>query len=407
MIISSPEITQKNGEVIVSASVIFNKPALNKPEKAWFAFPESYLPYISERADAFAAGFLPLAMAVKEDLHIEGPLSPRLADGLQEYQLALNGWYPKQMSLVNIQAAQLTGLPLEQAGRSCVTLFSGGVDSSYSVMTHLPDRQPLADFQVKHAIFVQGFDIPLQNRPDYENILKLFSEQLTPMGVEVIPCRTNLQYFTSGLLHWNIAHGAAMISVGLILDKLIRYFLLPSSFALDGLVPWGTSPMIDHWLSTETLQIIHHGVTFVRIEKAYAISNWQPAQHCIRVCIDEGKRSGVNNCGRCDKCLRTMVVLEICGSLKSFKTFPQPFGRWAIMRWVPHYDSKWLPQTLQFVRTRGKTEYIFPLWVALLRGKLRSWFLKMIPGPLFFYLKKRKYPYSSDHFNPIYLDGSQ
>src|SRR5271157_2600562 len=115
MIISSPEITQKNGEVIVSASVIFNKPALNKPEKAWFAFPESYLPYISERADAFAAGFLPLAMAVKEDLHIEGPLSPRLADGLQEYQLALNFWYPKQLALVDIQAATLTVLPPEQA----------------------------------------------------------------------------------------------------------------------------------------------------------------------------------------------------------------------------------------------------------------------------------------------------
>ncbi|HMD89972.1 MAG TPA: hypothetical protein VKF38_12490, partial [Anaerolineaceae bacterium] len=307
MIISKPEIKLKNGEVIVSAGIKFNKPVLKKPEKVWFAFPESYYPYISGRADAFAASFLPLAMAVREDLLTEGDLSPRLVRGLQEYQLALNFWYPKQLALVDIQAANLTVLPLEQAGRSCVTLFSGGVDSSYTLMSHLPDHQPNPDFQTNYAIFVHGFDIPLQNRPEYAEILKLFSEQLTKVGVKVIPCRTNLQYFSSGLLHWNIAHGVAMISVGLVLDKLIRYFLVPSSFALAGLVPWGTTPMIDHWLSTESLQVIHHGVPYVRIEKAYAISNWLPAQHCLRVCIDEDRRSGVNNCGRCDKCLRTMV----------------------------------------------------------------------------------------------------
>src|SRR5271157_3680137 len=186
MIISNPEITLKNGEVIVSASVKFNKPLLNKPERAWFALPECYLPYISGRADAFAAGFLPLAMVVKEDLLIEGALSPRLAAGLQEYQLALNSWYPKQMALMDIQAVHPSVLPFEQAGRSCVSLFSGGVDSSYTLMTHLPDYQPLSDFQVKYALFVQGFDIPLQDRPDYEEILKIFSKKLTPVGIEVI-----------------------------------------------------------------------------------------------------------------------------------------------------------------------------------------------------------------------------
>jgi len=84
----------KNGEVIVSAKVTFKKPMLNKPDIAWFAFPESYLPYISGRADAFAAGLLPLAMVIREDLTIEGEMSPRLARGLQEYQLALNFWFP-------------------------------------------------------------------------------------------------------------------------------------------------------------------------------------------------------------------------------------------------------------------------------------------------------------------------
>ena len=101
-----------------------------------------------------------------------------------------------------------------------------------------------------------------------------------------------------------------------------------------------------------------------------------------------------------------MVALEICGSLKSFKTFPQPFGRWDIIRWVPHYNVReiCLP-TLRYALSLGEYEYIFPIWVAYLAGKLRSWLRKMIPKPLFDYLKKRKFPYSSDLFNPVYLDG--
>ena len=103
-----------------------------------------------------------------------------------------------------------------------------------------------------------------------------------------------------------------------------------------------------------------------------------------------------------------MVMLEICGSLKSFKTFKQPFGRWDIIRWIPHYDSGdvWLPQTLQYARSMGKTEFIIPIWIANLRGKLRLWLRKMIAGTIFKLLKDQKYPYEKDIFNPVFLDNN-
>ena len=407
MIISKPDISLKNGEVIVSAKVTFGKPVLNKPDVAWFAFPESYLPYISDRADAFAAGLLPLAMVIREDLTIEGEMSPRLLYGLNEYQLALNVVFPGQLTKVAIRAINLTELSATQAGQSCVTLFSGGVDSCYTLMSHLPDRQPIPDFQVKYALFVHGFDIPLQNQSSYTESLKVFSQYLPPLGVEIIPCRTNLHYFTSGLLIWEIVHGGAIISVGLALEKLVRYFLVPSSYSLENLVPCGSSPLIDHWLSTETLQVIHHGASFQKVEKVEAISNWQTAQHCLRICRNEYKRSGVNNCGSCEKCLRTRIRLELFGTLKSFETFRQPLGRWEIMQWTPEYerDLVWIYHLMRLARDKGKTEYIFPLWVAHLRGLLRLCLRKMIPKPLFKYLKERKFPYQKDIFNPVYLEN--
>lgn len=409
MIISKPQISTKNGEVILSAKIKFEKPPLNKPETAWFAFPETYLPYISGRSDAFAAGLLPLAMVIREELVIEGDLSPRLLYGLGEAQSALNLLFPGQLAKVSIRANHLAPLAADQAGQACATLFSGGVDSTYTLMSHLPDRQPDPDFQVKYAVFVHGFDVPLQNKSSFNEALQVFSQHIPALGVEVIPCRTNLEYFTSGLLDWGVAHGEAIISVGLVLDRLIHNFLVPSSYTLDALVPCGSSPLIDHWLSTETLQILHDGAQYSRVEKVEAFSHWPPVQQWLRVCTNESQRSGVYNCSRCEKCMRAMIRLDIFGVLKSFETFRQPFGRREIMHWSPQYEwgDAWMFDLMRLARDRGRNDFIFPLWVAHFRGLFRIWMRRMIPKPLFLVLKKRKFPYRSNLFNPANLDENQ
>jgi hypothetical protein len=76
------------------------------------------------------------------------------------------------------------------------------------------------------------------------------------------------------------------------------------------------------------------------------------------------------------------------------------------MQWTPEYerDLVWIYHLMRLARDKGKTEYIFPLWVAHLRGLIRLGLRKMIPKPLFKYLKKRLFPYQKDIFNPIYLD---
>lgn len=43
-------------------------------------------------------------------------------------------------------------------------------------------------------------------------------------------------------------------------------------------------------------------------------------QDHLRVCYLNRKNKF--NCGVCEKCLRTMVALKVCGNLEKFKTFP-------------------------------------------------------------------------------------
>lgn len=409
MKIYSPKIILQGGRAVLSARLSYDRRPLNKPEEAWFSFPERYIDDLSGRADAFAVGLLPLALALGEDLEVEGALSPRLAAGLEEYQRALHFWFPRQQKRVGLRCGSLEALPPDQAGQGCATLFSGGVDSSYTLMAHQPGWQPLPQFQARYALFVKGFDIPLQDRRDHELSLPVFTRELAPMGVEVIDCATNLRYLTSGLLKWRIPHGAALVAVGLALDRLLRYLLVPATYGLDELIPLGTSPMIDHWLSTDTLKVIHHGSTVSRIEKVEAISRWEPAQHFLRVCIDDQKRRGVENCCRCEKCIRTMAMLEMCGNLAAFTTFSRPYRRSDMLHWVPRYEMGevlWMIETFQYVRSRGKTEYLPLLRFAHLRGLLRAFPRRLIPARWFPWLKARVFfPYEKDPFNPANLGG--
>jgi hypothetical protein len=410
MKIFQPQVTIRDGRAVLSARLGYDRRPLDKPEEAWISFPERFAGALGGRADAFAAGLLPLAMAIGEDLEVEGSLSPRLAAGLEEYQRALHFWFPRQQQRVAIRAASLEALPPALAGQGCATLFSGGVDSSFTLMSHQPDRQPLADFQARYALFVHGFDVPLQERRDYDLSLESLARELAPAGVEVIGCATNLRYLTSGLLKWRIPHGAALVAVGLALDRLLRYLLVPATYELDELIPLGTSPMIDHWLSTDTLTVIHHGATTSRNEKVEAISTWEPAQRFLRVCIDDRRRAGVENCCRCEKCFRTMLMLEMCGKLGAFRTFPRPFRRGDILHWVPRYEEGevlWMTNTYKFARSHGKTGYLPLLRFAHFRGLLRAWPRKMIPAWLFPWLKRRVFfPYEKDPFNPVFVDNN-
>ena len=402
MIISTPDIKTTKDRVIVSAQITFENHPLNKPNTAWFSFPVKFSPLISGRADPFAAALLPMAQTTHEDLHIEGPISPRLINGMREYQQAMSLWYPDLMQPVKITASIQEALPQEDAGQHCVTLFSGGVDSAYTLMSHLPEYERIPAYQVKSALFVHGLDIPLQNKASYTNSLKIFETELSPLGVEVIPCATNMHYFTSGLLNWEIAHGGITIASGLVLDKWINTLLIPASDTIEYLIPWGSSPMIDHLLSTETVKVVHHGITTLRINKVAAISSWQPAHNFLRVCTDENNRSAVNNCSKCEKCVCTMTMLLVCDALTKFRTFQQPFRKWDIIKWTPHYDL-WSEQTLKLAQARHKKELFLPLKMVTFKAKVLNGLRRLIPQWLYNKLKKKVFPYQNDLFNPDLL----
>ncbi|WP_372921872.1 hypothetical protein [Roseovarius sp.] len=198
--------------------------------------------------------------------------------------------------------------------------FSGGVDSSYTVWSHLAEQEPDPAKRITHALFVHGFDIPLTDASTFEAASSRYIDEMRALGIELILARTNVRQFVDEL-PWGITHGSALGSVALMLDRLLTLFYFPASSSYTDLEPWGSHPVSDPLMSNTTLTVIHDGC-MIRCDKVSRVAQWEPARSWMRVCWKHPSAGA--NCCRCYNCVLTMISLDIPGMFGQSPTFPEP-----------------------------------------------------------------------------------
>ena len=104
-------------------------------------------------------------------------------------------------------------------------------------------------------------------------------------------------------------HGAGLAAVAYALAPVHRKVIIASSYASADLHPWGSPPLLDPLWSTESLEIVHDGGE-TRLEKLRGLAGHPEGLALLRVCWENADE---NNCGRCEKCLRTMLELRALG----------------------------------------------------------------------------------------------
>jgi hypothetical protein len=110
-----------------------------------------------------------------------------------------------------------------------------------------------------------------------------------------------------------------MVSVALALGNMFRRVLIAASTTYDKLYPWGSHPLLDPLWSTEGLTFVHDGCEMDTIDKTRIVARSRLVLDTLRPCAGYG--SGYN-CGRCPKCLRTMIDLMQAGYLDRCRTLP-------------------------------------------------------------------------------------
>ena len=380
MITHEPAITIKNGKCYLSSRFEMQDQIPNFPEELWFCFPEQYEAHLSDKSDAFAPAALLLAMYAGEDLIIRGETSARLAYNLYEYREVFFTWYPKLFRRVNLSFEKMVSSP-KPTGNAVATAFSGGVDSFYTLWAHLPENQSIQQAQITHGLFIHGLDLHLEDVNNYHEAFNTYNHMFKELDLDLIQAETNAYKFSEFRIDWKVFHGVALIGTALCLSPLIRQFYVPSSFSsYNNLAPFGSTPVIDHLLSTENLGVVHHGASKQRVDKTMALASWEITHHKIRVCSSKTNINGLNNCGTCHKCYRTMVSLEILDALHLYNNFPGKMTPFAYLDWGlrTHLDPDTANELREKAKKCGKQKIAFGIQVALILFVLQSWSIKTI-----------------------------
>lgn len=267
-------------------------------------------------ANPFAAALLLPSMKQGTDLIIEGSISEQLYKGMHAIMREVLQW-DIGLQPIKIEAAALTADPPRP--RRSASFFSGGVDSFYTYLKHKTD--PVKADRIDGLILVNGFDINRHNVMLWDRALENIKSVSRADNVALLVVRSNIQDLVEPVLLWDYAHGGCLAAVGLFLRSAFHQIYIPSTHSVSEQIPWGSNLALDgHW-STESTTFIHDGTEATRLEKVISQVARSPLalQH-LRVCF--ANEEGAYNCGRCDKCLRTMINLFVAGALEKSGTFP-------------------------------------------------------------------------------------
>jgi hypothetical protein len=92
--------------------------------------------------------------------------------------------------------------------------------------------------------------------------------------------------------------------------------------------------------STRTLTIYSEGAGMSRLKKMKEVINYAPSYKYLNVCLKEG-----DNCGRCEKCVRTMLGLDALGALEKYNNvfdvnFYKAHKSWYVQQMLYHIKDK-------------------------------------------------------------------
>jgi hypothetical protein len=292
----------------------------------YFRFDGAPAGYLANGGDALVAALLLPAMACGEALEIETGVSPKLLASVGTIGEIYGAWAPSatgatplpaRMPKPNVRAGTCVS---REKGTGVGLFFSGGVDSWFSLLKNesLEEGSRPTDLVV-----VRGFDLGLAPDTDtaFDLALTATRRAAAARGMNVISVETNLREFSESLAPWTLYHGGALASVALALGNGLAKCIIGSSDYYQWLAPWGSHPLLDPLWSSDSTEIIHDGCEVTRSEKLQRVAHDDLALATLRVCWERGD---LYNCGECEKCLRTMVVLSHLGVLERSAAFTRP-----------------------------------------------------------------------------------
>jgi hypothetical protein len=265
----------------------------------------------------------------EERIYLDEEIYPELLDGLITAMNWLRYWYyPPDHKVVQIEAKKRSGLFTPRRSERAAFFFSGGIDSFATLRANRLYFAPEHPGSIKDGLLVYGLE--LDDLEVFDYVVDSLSNAAKEIGISLIPVYTNIylpyrpEDKTTGFKFWiDEFIGAALAAIAHAFARRFNVISLSSTFDIPNLHPHGSHPNLDPNYSSSDLRIRHEGITLSRLEKTKLIADWDVPLRHLRVCnLFSRYQPDQLNCGRCEKCVRTMLAFLSLGILDRVTAFP-------------------------------------------------------------------------------------
>lgn len=314
LILKKPTIEDKGSWCIVKTLLCDE----NSSKELFFAIENCEKQMLRKDSAPFLLWATLIAMKEKEDLLIEGAIDSRLLYGITQILLPAfekMGWKKTPV----IQAQEIAEYKQENPAKGVATGLSGGVDSFYTVVSHLDERLKLThlvqffpDMKIKDI----GETVSFKNH----NLLDCWNNGVKEkLGLPIIKVFSNfVEYCTFA---FEQIHAFCNVSHALLLNGVIKTYLYSTGFSMDEtkLDFSDTSHyelLISQVVNSSSFEMVSYLPVVNRIEKTMFISKNEVVQKYLHVCVK--RQIGEGNCTQCFKCKRTLATLDVIGKINQF-----------------------------------------------------------------------------------------
>ncbi|AUT01633.1 hypothetical protein CLI64_15260 [Nostoc sp. CENA543] len=368
MKINKPEVVQQDNYIFYRVNIDFS----DGNKTLWYAVDEEYANLVSDRADAALVALLIPAMARGEDIYISGTISEKLYYNLSSrYQKILQIILPS-LRLVNVYPSDVQVASLRADG--VATGFSAGIDSFSVLADHHYKQNVPPGFRVTHLLYnnvgSHGGGAERLFRERYARLKPMVAERIQ---LPFIAVNSNLDSFYKGF-NFRQTHTPRNASVALLLQRGIGRFMYASAYTYTDIYIGASNGMgysdavTLPLMSTEVLDAFSVDSEYTRVEKTIRVANIEDSYQTLDVCVHADR---AYNCSTCFKCMRTLLTLEIAGSIEHYanifdlKAYAQEREKYIAYKVLQSND----PLIREIVSFAQERNFKFPLSSRLLRLK--------------------------------------
>jgi hypothetical protein len=358
--ISGIRLTRSSGSARAEARVTWED-SPRPPFDLYFETDERGGDHLVGSPEAFlVACLIPAAHAGQRRILIEGALCPRLAEGAAASLALFRKWWGPSWAPIAIEAAEGFRVLTPRTPARSAFFLTGGVDSLHLLGTNRA-RYPLGHpesfvdcLSVYGHLCAESEDSPWNDRA----LLEL-EGTAARAGLTLIFVRSNLWKLEPDLpMVADQSLSSAIASAAHLFPGRWSQVTIASGRDIGREIPRGTHPMLDPLYSSSAVEIRHPASPYTRFDRLRAIAGFRPGLESLIVCLAYPDPPYLN-CGRCEKCVRTMTCLYALG-LQGARHFPPWEIRPEMIRAVamgPNDASYWI-DALPALAAKGRNDLV-------------------------------------------------